>query len=71
VDDVADERLMLWVDDHPENNSAEIAKYGPKYDVAFVSSQHRHHARLPRSAPALKPPTRLALSPDQRSSSRR
>lgn len=34
-EDKEDDVLMLWVDDHPENNRAEVEKYAPKFDVAF------------------------------------
>lgn len=67
-DDVADERLMLWVDDHPENNSAEIAKYGPKYDVAFVqlNSSSATRAYLARhTALNQRPASRFRLISDR------
>ena len=28
-------RVLLWVDDHPENNRDEMAKYGGRYEIEF------------------------------------
>ena len=28
-------RVLLWVDDHPENNTDEVAKYGAQYSIEF------------------------------------